>query len=55
MNIWIFILGAMLGCIVGLITMACLISGKISDLEHKNLISYKDGYEKGYSDGSETR
>ena len=52
MNILMFILGSMFGGTVGVILMACLTMSKINDLELKNLISYKKGYEKGFSDGS---
>jgi hypothetical protein len=53
MNIWIFVLGAMLGAAIEVVVMALLTHSKISDLEHRNLMSYKDGYEKGFTDGSE--
>ena len=43
--------GMVVGCAIGIFIMAMLISGKQSDIESERIMSYKDGYQKGFDDG----
>lgn len=50
-DILIFVAGLFVGGAVGLLVMALLIVGKQSDIESERIMSYKDGYQKGFDDG----
>lgn len=50
-GILIFGLGAIAGATIGIFIMALRYTSKKADFEHEKLMSYSDGYKKGYDDG----
>lgn len=52
-DILIFVAGLFVGGSLGVFIMALLIAGKQSDVESERIMSYKDGYQKGFDDGYE--
>lgn len=54
-DILIFVAGLFVGGALGVFIMALLITAKQSDMESERIMSYKDGYKKGFDDGYETQ
>lgn len=50
-DVLIFALGLVAGATIGIFIMALLNIGKKNDFDHEKLMSYTDGYQKGYDDG----
>ena len=50
-NFLIFVLGFIVGSVVGILLVALLSANKPDDIEQERLEKYKQGYDKGFKDG----
>lgn len=52
-NILLFGLGLVVGVVFSIFLIALLSANKRDDIEHEKLVSFKEGYQKGFDDGCE--
>lgn len=55
MNFLLVGLGIVIGAVSTLILIALTSANGKDDIEHEKLVSYKEGYQRGYDDGYELR
>jgi hypothetical protein len=47
-----FVLGNIVGTVISILLIALFRANKVDDIEQEKLERYKQGYEKGFKDGS---